>query len=139
MLRPVFKGVVKNGAFVPENKDKFRSFLCAREGKVLECVFRPETKLKSDSQRRYYWAVIIPILCEATGYGDFPNTALHPGQMHNYIKEMFYPKINILGREVPVEGKSMTTIETEEMYTRIREWAFEFLNCYIPLPNEVEY
>jgi hypothetical protein len=131
MINPVFRGTIKQGNFIPDNRDKYRNYLCAKEGRVIECVFRPETKFKSDKERGYYWAVIIPILCENTGYGD--------QTMHEYIKDMFYPKITVLDKSIPIEGKNMTTIQTEEMHTKIREWASEFLNCYIPLPNEVDY
>ena len=71
MINPVFRGVIKQGNFIPDNRDKYRNYLCAREGRVVECVFRPETKFKSDRERKYYWAVIIPILSEATGYRDW--------------------------------------------------------------------
>jgi len=131
MINPVFRGVIKQGNFIPDNRDKYRNYLCAREGRVVECVFRPETKCKSDRERKYYWAVIIPILSEATGYGD--------QSMHEYVKEKFYPKFSVLDKIIPIEGKNMTTIQTEEMYSKIREWAWEFLNCYIPKPNEVDY
>ena len=139
MINPVFRGVIKQGNFIPDNRDKYRNYLCAREEQIIECVFRPETKFKSDRERKYYWAVIIPILSEATGYREGEDGKYSEQTMHQYIKEMFYPKVNVFGKEVPIEGKNMTTIQTEEMYSKIREWAWEFLGCYIPKPNEVDY
>lgn len=130
-MNPIFKGVIKHGQFLPDLADKFKTHLCAREGRRMECIIRPESKLRSDKQLNYYWGVIIPILCESTGYDQ--------DSMHELIKRKFYPKVTMLDESVPIPSKNMTTVQIENRNTAIREWASEFLGCYIPLPREVDY
>jgi len=131
MINPIFRGIIKQGKFIADNQQRFMTFLYSKEGKVVECIIRPETKLRSRRQLNYYWGVVIPILCESTGYDR--------DSMHEVIKGKFYPKVEILETIVPIRSSKMTTIQIEERNNAIREWASEFLDCYIPLPNEVDY
>ncbi len=131
MINPIFKGTIKQGRFVPDDPRKFSQFLCAREGKTVECVIRPESKVRSVKQNNYYWGVIIPIIAESTGYDE--------DSTHEALKEKFNPRETIFGVDKPISTTKMTTIQTEERNTKIREWASGFLGCYVPKPNEVTY
>lgn len=136
-MNPIFKGIIKQGQFVPDLAAKFKTYLYAREGRRVECVIRPESKFRSDKELNYYWAVIVPIICETSGYD--PNSEIEKDMVHEFIKKKFYPKISVFDESIPMRSKNMSTIQIEAMYSSIREWASTFLGCYIPLPNEVDY
>lgn len=86
--------------------------------------------MRSVKQNNYYRGVIVPIIAEATGYDE--------DSVHEALKEKFNPREVVFGVDKPISTTKMTTIQTEERNTKIREWASEFLHCYIPLPNEYD-
>lgn len=88
---------------------------------------------RSLQQNRYYFGVVLRALKEHTG--------ISVDDMHDVLKFRFNPKvISFSGMdEVKIGGstKEMTTDVFMEYIEKIRQWAIENLECYIPLPQEV--
>jgi hypothetical protein len=108
--------------------------LSTLNGKDVGIAIKPESKGATARQRRYYFGVIIKILCEFTGYSAL--------EMHEILKAMFLSDEKEIGGVVVRYSRSteeLSTIEKEEYHTNIREWASTDLGIYIPLPNEVSF
>jgi hypothetical protein len=100
--------------------------------KDAEIVLRLPRKKTTDRQRRYYFGVIVALICEAAGYGPE-----HKEAIHEYLKQMF---LKDSGGPLPItrSTESLTTTEREEYHEHCRRWAAETFGLYIPLPNEVD-
>ena len=130
MKTPTFTGEIQDGKLVIKHRNQFDLFVSSLEGKV-EIQVKPYKSTRSDRQRRYYWAVIIPAICQATGY-DL-------SEANEFLKWWFNPKIKTFkGQEIRF-GSSIEAEKTdrvEEIYREIREWASAELHIFVPEPNE---
>lgn len=88
---------------------------------------------RSNSQLKYYWAVIIKMLSNETGY--------HPDEMHEVLKRKFNARSIVFktGEEIMIGGSTgdFDTAKMEEYNEQIRIFAATELDIRIPLPNEV--
>lgn len=109
---------------------RYKQHLFNLRGKDVEVVVKERSNKKSDRQRRYYFGVIVKLLCEETGYSL--------DEMHQLLKTLF------LGYEKDEYSfvrstESLTTKECEEFHENVRQWAHETFEFTIPLPNEVDF
>lgn len=93
-------------------------------------------KDRSNSQNSYYWAVVVKLLSDHTGFND--------SEMHEVLKYKFLTQKKILSTKKGDEDVSISTSTTklttkqfEEFMTKVRQWASIDLDCYIPEPNEI--
>jgi hypothetical protein len=88
---------------------------------------------RSLQQNRYYFGVVLRTLSEHTGESV--------ENLHEVLKFKFNPKvISFSGMEETKVGgstKDMTTEVFMEYIDKIRQWALDMLDFYIPLPQEV--
>lgn len=129
MIDPIFSGIVECGKLKLRNRESFEKYVANLSGDVQVIVRRPR-KPRSDQENRYYWAVIIKILSEETGY--------FAQEIHEALKIKF---LQIEGARFPVAKSTsdLSTSEAEDYYSKIRIWASAELNCYIPEPNQVSF
>ena len=125
------RGRVEKGNVILDNRNRYLVNLASLEGKRIELSIKKEKSQRSLNQNAYYFGVVVEILSDFTGY--------EREEMHEALKEKF------LSSEIDEHGlrkiKSTTKLKTTEMedyLERIRRWAATELNCYVPLPNEVE-
>ena len=133
---PIFSGKVENGKLKILGISKFNSYLLSLEGWV-ELTVRKRIENRSNKQNRYYWGVVIKILSDEMG--------LSQDETHEILKYQFlksHVDITILGEiERTFFIRSTTSLNTKDMeiyLEEIRQWAASFLNCQVPMPNEVE-
>lgn len=105
-------------------------------GKMIKLTLEIKRPTRSLMQNAYYWGVVIKILSDEIGYD--------PETMHEYMKDKFSFKKDIDmpdgGTMIKVKSTTdLSTIEFEDYLTRVREWAKDFLECFIPLPNETQF
>jgi hypothetical protein len=133
-LNPVFRARIEKGAVRWHGIEGKRFDVLKRkfEGKDVEVVLRLPQKKSTGPQRRYYWPVIVGMICEAAGYGPE-----HAEAIHEFLKGMF---LQDTSGPLPItrSTEALTTVEREEYHDNCRRWAAEFLGIYIPLPNEVD-
>lgn len=124
-------GIVKGGKFIPSDVEKFKKAFYRYEGKKIFLTIETEKKTRSSQQNRYYWAVIVEIISEHTGYNL------------DEVNDLLKWKFNRLHRDgLPDSCKSfkaLDTVEFEDKMSKIREWAAIELSLYIPLPNETKF
>jgi hypothetical protein len=126
----IIHGKVKKGQFKPYDPIAFRLQFAKHEGQDIEVLVRKPKRTRTDSQRKYYFGVIVALIAEEMG--DNKN------DVHEALKIKFL--YDLSGEFPKVKSTSdLTTVEEEEYHSEIRMWASSFLNMYIPLPNEVNY
>jgi hypothetical protein len=128
-MNPIFLGQVKNGILILNAPERYAAYLPTLNGKEVQLSVGSVKKQRTKRENRYYWGVVIRLLSEVTGYND--------DEMHDALRMLFLKDTD---RTIPVirSTASLTTLEFENYLEKIRLWAGEKLNCYIPLPNEVE-
>lgn len=132
MIKKKYFGKVKDGKFKPDLPQDFKKAFYMLEGLDTEVTVDKKQKIRSNPENRYYRGVVVPLIAETIGEYD-------EDEVHEMLKIKFLP---IEKEGFPNSCKStttLTTVEFEEYLSKIRMWASEFLNCYIPLPNEVDY
>ena len=129
-IAKIHRGTVVKGKYRPNDPTAFKLAFAKLEGQEVEVIVRKPKKHGSNNQRRYYFGVIVAMIAEEIGESR-ENT-------HDALKAKF---LWDMSGEIPKVRSTtdLTTIETEEYYSQIRQWASEFLNVYIPKPNEVDY
>jgi len=132
-MTPKFKAIQKNGLLYVSNPQTFKEYLLSLGDKVLDVVVKVHRNDRSDNQNRYLHGVILPTLCNHTGYSA--------DEMKDIVKTMFLRRFVIInGKEIEVVlgTAKLTTLEAETFFEQIRRWAALELGISIPLPNEVE-
>ncbi len=89
-------------------------------------------KSRSMSQNKYYWGVVIKILSNETGF--------YEDEMHDVLKKKFNKKVKVLrqtGEEFLIGGTTtqLDTSDFQDYLEKIKTWAIQELNIYIPDPN----
>lgn len=127
-IAPIWRGSIENGELKLYSQEVYNKYLLSLRGEV-ELVVRKWKKRRSNEQNRYYWGVIIPILCESLGYFN--------EEMHEALKWKF---LRNFGREkLPTvkSTSSLSTVEFKNYIERIVQWSAE-QNIVIPDPNQVD-
>ena len=118
-----------------EDADKKRLYQVLKNLKngVYKINIQKVKNIRSLSQNKYYWAVVVAVLASEVGY--------YRDEMHMLLRRKFlgYTKTNPITGEEDVFAKSTTDLNTQEMedyLENIRVWAISELDIYVPLPNE---
>jgi len=126
-----FRGTVRQGILRLENPSGFNELLATFEGRPVSLNMSAGREDRSLPQNSWYWGVIVRMIGEHCGYSA--------EETHDALKQMF-----LRDRENERDGlvriKSSTRLDTREFSDyceQCRKWAAEFLNLYIPDPNEV--
>jgi len=133
-MKTIHHGTVKCGKFQPEAHTAYLSALGCLEGKRITITVERFRRRRSTRQNAYYWAVIIPMIQEAGGYTtrDEAHDACRWACLRvERDKGSFCRSTTVL-----------STVETEEYYSRLRQLAAEGFfgdSVWIPEPNETEY
>ena len=128
-MSPIFEAIIKKGKVIFNNVDLFNGFLISLEGKEVEVIVRRRKKSRSMPQNAYYWAVVVKLVSETTGFTD--------EEAHIALKMMF---LQDRTRKIPTlrSTTELSTTEMEFYLENVRHWASTELSCFIPLPNEVD-
>jgi len=130
-MNPVFSGKIEQGKVKLDSPNRYLVQISRLEGQRIEVVLRKQKVERSNQQNSYYWGVIIEILKNHTGYTK--------DEMHEALKEKFLSAIpDEHGLKKIRSTAKLNTTEFEEYLDKVRMLAAQNLNCYIPLPNEVE-
>lgn len=128
----LFYGLVRNGKIALENKADFEITTRKYEGKEVVLTLKPAGSVRTSSENRYYWGVIVRMVAEEMG--------ILPDEAHDYLKSLFL-KVGVEKNDRRwVIFRSTTTLsisEFEDYCENCRMWAASELNTPIPLPNEV--
>jgi hypothetical protein len=132
-MNPVFSGKIEKGKVLLDNPNRYLVQLSKLEGQRVEVVLRKQRAARSNNQNSYMWGVVYEIISEHLGYST--------EEIHEIMKYKFLRATMGGGGKVYELVKSTAKLNTAEMETyleNIRRFAATELNCFIPLPNEVE-
>jgi len=130
-MNPVHRGKIEKGKKIYDNPSRYLVHLSKLEGKRFEETIRKEKSKRSLDQNAYYHGVVVAILSDHCGY--------ETEEMHEALKEKFLSAIpDEHGLRKIKSTAKLNTVEFEGYQDKIRRWAAQELNCYIPLPREVE-
>jgi hypothetical protein len=131
-MNPVFTGIVTKNELKFDKPHKFIVHKAKFEGKPFELILRQPKSKRSLQQNAAYWGIVIEILSNHTGFDK--------DSMHDALKVKFASKIDPdTGLTITESTAKMDTKRFIEYYEQIQRWAAEFLGCYIPNPNEIDY
>ena len=127
----IYAYVNSNGKLEFENISAFARKLAELKGERVQILVERRKKHRSIAENNYYWGVVIPLLCDHFGYFE--------EEMHDVIKLKFlYEFDKRTGLARIRSTANLTTVEFEDLMTKIRTWASEE-GVFIPLPNEEIY
>ncbi len=132
-MNPVFSGKIEQGKVKLDNPNRYLVQISRLEGQRIEVVLRKQKSQRSLNQNNYMWGVVYEILSEHLGYST--------EEIHEICRFMFLRSTMGGGGKVFDLVKStakLNTADFEVYLDKVRMWAAQELNCYIPLPNEVE-
>lgn len=134
-------GTIKAGKLFIRDRAAFNSAISGlKDGWEVELQVTRLQATRSQQQNRYFWGVVIKAISDYTGYG--------PDETHELLKQMFIPKeLAILKGNGDVidrfvmggSTRSMDTVEFGHYMERIKEWAAQELDIYIPDADERGY
>ncbi len=126
---PIFIGKVAKGKLTLQEQDRFDAYLVSLGQQSVDVVIRTWRKPRSNPQNRFLWGVVYQLISETTGYT--------PEEVHDAFRMMFLKDED---RAMPTlkSTTSLSTIEMNEYWAKIQQFAAEKLNIQIPDPNEVE-
>ena len=128
---------IKDGKLSLANRKRFEKDLTTFKDCAVELTIKRKNT-RSSPQNRYYWGIVvkeIEIRLKQLG-NDFD-----PDTVHEYLKDKFN-QVEIIGEGgevIDYIGESTTKMNKEQFsiyVDKIIEWANDFLNINIPLPNE---
>ena len=90
---------------------------------------RRRSKKGSTAQLRYYYGIICNMIAD--------NTGTEREDIDMQLRIMFHNKV-VNGYTLPgsLKNKDCNTVDREDYFTKCRQWASEFLNLWVPKPNE---
>lgn len=113
---------------MPSDPKCYKLALFRYEGEEVDVSIQPKKRRRSLGQNDYLWGVVYQIIVDETG--------LSVDEVHDAMRIKFLrvSKNNIM---TILSTSGLTTIEFDKYVENIRQFGREFLNLYIPLPNEI--
>ena len=126
-INKIHRGKVVKGKFIQSDPTSFRLEFAKREGKAVEVIVQNPKKHRSGEQNSYYWGVVIDIISGATGFT--------PQEAHDAVRYKFLT--DMTGELPRVKSTTeLSTVEFMEYIAEIQRFGAEYLDVYIPDPNE---
>jgi hypothetical protein len=99
---------------------------------MVRIVVKQQRPQRSGRQNNYYWGVVLPTLLADHRFKKWTDE-----QLHDALKEKFLSHLDpVTGLMVIGSTTDNDTLEQEAYHDRIKQWAAETLDVYIPDPNE---
>lgn len=101
------------------------------------CGYSTNKKQRSNNQNRYMHGIVFKLIADEIGENDVKKVKELMKRKFLTIERIYPTKTGKVIIEEEVRNTSdLNTSEMEDFLTRCRNWAHEFLNINIPLPNE---
>jgi len=135
-----YQGTIKldNGVLKLVNKEEMLKFAQSLNCKEFTFTLEKKRIKRSTKQNNYYWGVVVPLVKQGlTEFGYIVNIE----STHDFIKLEFNYKeiVNQNTGEIkrlPNSTTQLTKTEFSQMIERVKQWASEWCNIYIPDDGE---
>lgn len=128
----------EKGAFHLHNRQRFEEWTRKHPGRDVACRFERKRSRRTDPQNRYYWGVVVKEI--GIRLRDLGHDWLTDEDVHDMMKLKFnYERIVSDAGEVldmPKSTADITTTQFIEYTERVKQWAADFLEIYIPDPGK---
>lgn len=137
-MKQLFFGKVVDGKLKLTRRTEFQELLNLYEGKEIEVSVDKKRNTRSVSQNSYLWGVVIPVVQDGLKGMGMKATK---EETHELLKMKFLQKelVNELTGEIMRYVGSTTELSKSEFMdyiSEIQQFCSEFLNVYLPSPNE---
>jgi len=127
----IHRGKVKQGKFCPSNQGAYALDLAKfKDGTDVELQIRKPKRSRSLPQNAYYHAVVVMLISEATG---FTREETHNTLKMKFLTDMVHGSKTDLPRMKSTT--ELSTIEFCDYVAQIQQFAAEFLDLFIPDPE----
>jgi hypothetical protein len=139
---------MQSGKAFYQDIEKFRGAIASLPDGYYTNTIKKIYNNRTNPQNAYYWAVVLPIVRD--GLKDVGYECDTVEEAHEFCKNQF---IVIKGRKrkrlinkhtgeikyvnIFPSTKKLSTVEFNEYFEKIIQWAAEYLGCSIPYPNEI--
>lgn len=120
--------------FSPENATTRSKWLAKNNKRKIKVSYEVWKNSISEKQRGYFFGCLIELVIEHCG------DRLTEANKQQYATDLYAIHLKTISK---VDGSAshrtlsqLTTVEAEEFFRDVREWASTFLGCWLPLPNE---
>ena len=124
---------IHNGRPVFDNPQAWTIDCAKLNGQKVVVELSKPKRSRSNNQNAYLFGVVMPILCDVIGYPDSQSSECWASVK---IAVGFCDDTK-LGK-VPRSSAGLSTVEFEDLMSRVRTFASVELGAFIPAPNEEE-
>ena len=139
MTEPIHTGYMKQGKFIPDNPDWFKSDLCGFEGMYIQVIVKECSRSKP--QNNYYWGVVNKI------FTDFFNKEKSFGRVvsKDFVHEILTTKfLGVMKQTIPggeiIElrrsSKNLSVKEFSDFIEYCMQWGDELFGLSFSAPPE---
>jgi hypothetical protein len=126
--------VDEEGALRMEQPGRWRAWLAARKGKLLDLTVTRRRERRSNAANRYWWGVVVPLAVELLSVGlDLP---LPREAVHYKLVEVFGAHVDSLLGPVGVRSSEMTSEQFHQLTSDVREWMLHKFGVVCPTPED---
>lgn len=126
-----FGGTAKGGLVTFDDPLRWKAVVARHEGRRVQVTVRREQLARTLAQNRYYWAMVVPIFSDWSGY--------EKDEAHDVLKALFLKVRKTLptGEEIEVPGSTagLTKGQFKEFVDRVARFLADN-GCYLPQPGE---
>jgi len=127
---PIQRGRVKGGKLILDNPMGYLVELSKLEGKRVELTIQKERRVRSLSQNKYYWGVVIEVLSDYFGY--------EKEEMHSALRFKFLKRHEDTDLVTVGSTAKLSTAEFTEYIDGIIRWAATEYQISIPSADGIE-
>ena len=127
---PILYGKVRDGKLKLDAPQSYLVEISRLEGQRIELTIRKERRVRSLSQNKYYWGVIIEILSDNFGYDR--------EEMHEALKFKFLKKHGDTDLVTVGSTAKLSTAEFTGYIDEIIRWASTEHQVVIPSASDIE-
>jgi hypothetical protein len=128
--------ITDTGELKLPDRAMLQNWIASNKGKNIELEIKRKRKKRSNDQNEYYWAGVVPKVCEALRHLGHD---VDEQDTHDFLKAKFN-SVKIANKdsvveELPQSTTKLTTVEMMDYIAKIQMWAAEYLGIVIPDPN----
>ena len=134
MITPKFTAQIDFGHIKLDDKPSFDAWISTLEGKKVDVVVSKYRKNRTDNANKYLWGVCYQLMADELGYSV--------DDIHSLMKGMFLKKVAVIkGKKYDViqSTASLSTDDFSAYIEKIKQFASQELNLYLPNPQEVVF
>jgi len=136
-LIPKFKAIIKRGTLsfiLPHRIDEYLSSF--KSGTPVLVSVQKEEKTESDPLRKYYFKVVAKMISDYTGHSK---DMIHEAMKIKFSSHVDKKYMLTIPQSVFSKHSTLPVSKKMDFIEDVRKWASDFLNMYIPDPEQVDY